>query len=330
MKRQGNLIEKIADIDNLRLAFWKAKRGKAHKYSVMKFQEDWETHLLQIREELLSGKVTVGKYQYFITYDPKERRICAADFRERVMHHAIMNICHDRFEQVQIYDSYASRKGKGTYAALARAAVFAKKYKWFLKFDVRKFFESIPHETLKNQISRLFKDNYLLDIFGQIIDSYQGVISSDSGVPIGNLTSQYFANHYLSSADHYAQEQLKLMGYIRYMDDMVLWHNDKDKILEAGRLFEQYINEELGLVLKPLCLHETYRGVPFLGYIIYPNKIRLSHRSRFRFIQKLKKYEANLKNEDWTQEEYQRCILPLLAFVSHADSVGFRRKIIAE
>lgn len=330
MKRRGNLIEKIADMDNLCLAFWKAQRGKTHKYSVIEFQKNWNEKLLQIRGELLSGKVSVGKYNYFITYDPKERRICAADFRERVIHHAIMNICHDSFERVQIYDSYASRKGKGTYAALERAALFTKKYKWFLKLDVRKFFESIPHQIVKKQIERLFKDKSLLGVLGQIIDSYRGIITEDRGLPIGNLTSQYLANHYLVAADHYAEEKLGVYGYVRYMDDMVLWHNDKEKLLAAGIAFERFIEQELGLNLKPPCLHETEQGLPFLSYVLYPNKIELSHRSKFRFIRKLKFYEEKLQGEEWEQRDYQRHILPLLAFTTHAQSLGFRKKIIAQ
>ncbi|MCC7222418.1 MAG: RNA-directed DNA polymerase [Chitinophagales bacterium] len=327
MKRVGNLIEKIADIDNLRLAFWKAKRGKSDSSSVVQFQAHWNEQLLVLREQLLLGKVVVGRYHYFVIYDPKKRKICAADFGERVLHNALMNICHDVFERVQIYDSYASRQGKGTYAALRRAQVFTKKYRWFLKLDVRKYFESIPHIILKQQLNRLFKDKKLLSIFDQIIDSYTS-IDCATGLPIGNLTSQYFANHYLAVADHYAQEQLGCFGYVRYMDDMVLWHNDKEKLLQIGRLFDYFVKDKLGLTLKPFCLHNCQQGLPFLGYILYPNKTILGARSRIRFVRNLKTYENKLQKGEWTQGDYQRHVLPLLAFAEWADTRGFRKKII--
>ena len=124
MKRENNLISLIADPDNLRLAFWKARKAKDVKMEVAEFRKSLDKNLLTLRNELLLGNVQVGQYHYFTIYDPKEREICAASFRERVLHHALMNVCHANFEKYQIFVSYASRKGKGTYAAINRASVF--------------------------------------------------------------------------------------------------------------------------------------------------------------------------------------------------------------
>lgn len=328
MRRQGNLIAKIADIDNLRLALWKARLGKIAKRNVWRFHQHWNEKLLNLGEEILKGEVSVGKYHFFTIYDPKERRICAADFRERVLHHAIMNVCHERFEQFQIYDSYASRKGKGTYAAIDRARHFCKRYRFFLKLDVRKYFEQIPHDVLNAQLQRLFKDIKLLQIFDQIIDS--SYINCEArGVPIGNLTSQYFANHYLAVADHYIKEQLRIGGYVRYMDDMVLWHDDKNELLKAGKALQLFLSEQLNLQLKPFCLHTCALGLPFLGYLLYPNATVLARKSRLRFARKLQKYENSLATNLYTQADYQRHVQPLLAFAEKAYSYSFRRKIIA-
>jgi RNA-directed DNA polymerase len=277
MKRIGYLYEKIADMDNLRLAYWKAQRGKASKPDVMAFEAELDLNLLALREQLLSEDVLVGNYHYFKVFDPKERQICAAVFSERVLHHAIMNVCHPYFERVQTYDSYASRIGKGTYKAIARAKAFCGRYKWYLKLDVRKYFDSVCHITLKRQLFRLFKDPQLLQIFYDIIDTYQ--VEKERGVPIGNLTSQYFANHYLAVADHYVKEQLKIPAYVRYMDDMVLWHNDKTLLIEAGKKFERFINNTLLINLKPFCLNQSAGSLPFLGYVLFPNRIFLSQRS---------------------------------------------------
>lgn len=333
MKRQGNLIESIADIDNLRLAYYKAKKGKAHKASVQLFGANLDKNMLQLQNELLSGEVKVGNYHYFTIYDPKERKICAADFSERVLHHAIMNVCHPYFEEKQVYDSYASRVGKGTYKALDRAATYCKKYKWFAKLDVWHYFEQIDHAILKNQLGNVFKDKQLLAILACIIDTYESDIGADyrhKGVPIGNLTSQYFANHYLSFADRFAKETLKLGGYVRYMDDMLLFDNDKEALLAKVAAFTQFLQDSLALPLKPVCLNHQAKGLPFLGYLLYPHTIKLAQRSRKRFIQKYKDYTYQLEIGNWTEADYQAHILPLIAYTEKADAKAFRLKVIQD
>ena len=239
-----------------------------------------------------------------------------------------MNVCHPFFEKVQIFDSYASRTGKGTYAALARAKYFNRSYNWFLKLDFRKYFDSIDHMVLKKQLNSLFKDRILLHIFERIIDSYS--TDPNKGVPIGNLTSQYFANHYLAQLDHYVKETLKIRAYVRYMDDMVLWHNDKEVLINAGLQFQQYSQCNLKLTLKPFCLNRNSQGLPFLGYLLYQEKTRLAHRSRIRFINKLRIYEDNIKSSLWTQKEYQNHVLPLIAFTEYANAKEFTKKAILD
>ena len=271
MKRENNIISLVADPDNLRLAFGKARKAKEGKIEVAEFRKSFDENLITIRNELLSGNVQVGNYHYFTIFDPKERLICAAKFRERVIHHALMNICHTNFEKYQIFDSYASRIGKGTYVALDRATIFQKKYKWFLKLDVRKYFDSIDHNILKRMLAKRFKGKTLIRVFYQIIDSYKTKL--EKGLPIGNLTSQYFANHYLGFADHYIKEHLHALAYVRYMDDMVIWSDNKNSLIEIGKKFETFIESELSLKLKPFCLNSTNKGLPFLGYVLFPNTV---------------------------------------------------------
>lgn len=327
MKRPGYLIEPIADMANLELAYYKARRGKAAKAQVLAFGKNLRGELKALQAQILSGEVEIGGYHYFTVYDPKKRQICAAPFPQRVLHHALMNVCHPYFEQQQIYDSYASRPGKGTYAALDRAKAFNRRYGWFLKLDVRKYFDSIHHGVLRSQLCCLFKDPHLLRMFDRILDSYQ--VEPGRGVPIGNLTSQYFANHYLSPADHFAREILCIPAYVRYMDDMVLWHDDKEALLEAERQFQDFIRERLKQELKPFCLNKNTEGLPFLGYLLYPDTIRLAQRSRKRYIQKIKQYQAWLDSGAWTQKEFQNHATPLTAFTQHADAKAFRQKVHA-
>ena len=325
MKRQGYLLEQIADMSNLELAYYKAQKGKSNKASVCRYTQDLYANLKQLREQILSGEVRVGGYHFFIVYDPKKRQICAAPFEQRVLHHALMNVCHPFFEKRQINDSYASRIGKGTYAALEKAKTYTAKHAWYLKLDMRKYFDSIDHAVLRSQLCRMFKDASLLGIFDQIISSYEE--GPCCGVPIGNLTGQYFANHYLTSADHYAKEKLQVPGYVRYMDDMVLWHSDKTALLEAGHRYEEYVRSYLKLELKPFCLNQNEQGLPFLGYLLYPGATLLAQRSRKRYIQKMVRYQSFLEDEIWTQREYQLHVMPLTAFTQHAASKGFRAKV---
>src|SRR5574344_1066149 len=324
MKRENNLISMIADPDNLRLAFWKARKAKEGKMEVAEYRKFLDKNLLSLCNEVLSGNVQVGQYHYFTIYDPKERLICAASFKERVLHHAIMNLCHSNFEKYQIFDSYASRLGKGTYAALERASVFQHQYKWFLKLDVRKYFDSIDHAILKTMHANTFKDKVLLQLFFQIIDSYQTL--EGKGLPIGNLTSQYFANHYLALADHHIKEKLQASAYVRYIDDMVIWSNDKNTLLKIGNEFQSFIESELSLTLKPFCLNSTDNGLPFLGYMLFPKTVLLNNSSLKRFKAKLKQYTYKLNNAEWNQAEYQAHVLPLIAFAKHANTFNLRTK----
>ncbi len=326
MKRQGHLIEKIADIENLQLAYYKAQKGKSEKVEVFEYGKRLQDYLPKLQQQILSVNVETGDYRYFTIYDPKKRIICAAPFGQRVLHHALMNVCHPFFEKVQIFDSYASRIEKGTYTAFGKAKHFNKRYKWYLKLDYRKYFDSLDHTIIKMQLKRLFKDEGLLKIFESIVDSY--CVSQNKGVPIGNLTSQYFANHYLAQADHYVKEKLKIRAYVRYMDDLVLWHDNKETLINAGLGLKAYSERELKLTLKPFCLNKNTRGLPFLGYLLYPDDIRLAHRSRTRFTRKLRIYENNLKSGIWSQKEYQNHVLPLIAFTEHANAKEFRKKVL--
>ncbi len=187
MKRHGQLIEQIADAENLRLAYWKAAKGKRAKADCRAFQERLTENLATLRTELLDGSVAVGDYHTFTIHDPKERTICAASFRERVRHHALMNVCEPVLERAAIFDSYACRKGLGQMAAVRRAASYARQPGWFLKMDIRKYFDSIDQAVRRRLLGRKFKDAGGLDLFDRILASHQ--TAPGRGLPIGNLTS---------------------------------------------------------------------------------------------------------------------------------------------
>lgn len=326
MKRVGNLIESIADFDNLRLAFIKARRGKLFANDAIAFAANLDNELEKLHTAILSGNVTVGNYHTFLIFDPKLRTICAASFCERVLHHAIMNVCNQYFERNFIFDTYATRKGKGQYAALDRALKAFLKYDYVLKLDFRKYFDSVSHSHLKRKLLRLFKDKVLLKILFKIIDTYS--VSSGCGLPIGNLTSQYFANYYLSDLDHFAKETLKVPCYVRYMDDILIFESSYNKLKTD---YEQINSFAIAnqLELKPPVFSTYIKGVPFLGYKLFRHKILLARRSRRRLVSKYFEYETNLEQGIWSQTDYQRHILPLFAFARYAYSKRLRTKLLS-
>ena len=324
MKRAGNLYEQIYDMENLRLAFIKARRGKDSKPGVFQYSKNIEKNLLDIRESLFSGDIEPGEYHFFTIYEPKERLICAATFNDRVLHHAIINVCHPIFERYQIFDSYATRIGKGQFAALERAKIFQKKYPWFCKLDVRKYFDSVDHALLLQLLSNRFKDKRLLSLFAIIINSYHA--SPGKGLPIGNLTSQYFANFFLAHADHYIKEILMAPAYIRYMDDMVFWGNSKDELLKTRDTFIGFIQNRLELEVKPACMNSSDKGLPFLGYVLFEKLVRLNKPSKKRFLTKMSDYHQLLENGIWGQKEFASHVLPLVAFTRFADTHDLRSK----
>lgn len=316
MKRQGFLMEHICSVDNLLLAYHKAARGKQTKASVKEYARNLPDRIIRLRHALLDGQAQLGMYHFFVIHDPKLRSICAASFEEKIIHHAIINICKPYFERNLIFDTYATRDGKGSYAAINRARQGLCRYGYVGKLDVRKYFDTISHGVLKLQLRRMFKDAALLELMDGIIDSY--AVEPGCGVPIGNLTSQYFANLYLSGLDHYVKEELRVPVYVRYMDDMLLFCESKAQVRGYVAKVEQFVSERLQLHLKPPIVNASKRGVSFLGYNLFPHKILLNRHSKLRFKHKLCQYaEAHQKGE-WNDEMYITHIIPLMAFVQKA------------
>ena len=264
---------------------------------------------------------------FFVVRDPKVRTICAASFPERVLHHAIMNICEPYLDSYAIYDSYACRKGKGNRKALARAQQFARKYPWYLKLDIAKYFDSINHSIMMQLLSRHFKDKKLLSLFQIILDTYH--TKQGKGIPIGNLVSQHLANFYLGSFDHWIKECRRIKGYVRYMDDFILFAGDKSTLKTELKEIDFFLKEKLDLSLKyNIQLNRSTLGIPFLGFRVFPNHIRLLSQSKKRFSKKLREYEKNYYEGKWTEREMVRHMQPLIAFTDAGDCLPFRRMII--
>lgn len=284
MKRISACFEKITDIQNLHLAFYKAAKHKRSTSAYLYFRQKDTQNIAQLKATLLSGDYKPANYKQFFICDPKKRLISVDRFPDRIVHHAIMNILEPVFEKRQIYASFACRKGKGTHRATLYAFNCGRRIKYFLKLDVRKYFDSIKHDILKTKLSCILKDKKTLSLLFGIIDSYNLANKHEMprGLPIGNLTSQFFANEYLCALDHFVLETLKPEAYVRYMDDMVLYSNDLTFLKNAFLKMSNYVDTKLFCNLKLPIFGQVKNGVPFLGWLITNKEIRLLRKSKKR------------------------------------------------
>ncbi len=286
MKRQKNLIQQIADIQNLHLAYYKAAKKKRLSKEVILFNENYEKNLEDLRKSLLSGTYTHGKYRQFTITDPKQRIISAAPFSDRIVHHAIMNVLEPIFERQFIYHTYACRKGKGTHSAARYALKMAQSSKCFLKLDMKKYFDTIDHGVLKSLLIRIIKDKKCLNLLFNIIDSFSND-GNKKGLPIGNLTSQFFANYYLSPLDHFVLEKLNPSGYVRYMDDIAVFASSRQELKRIFVQIEKFSREKLFLTLKTPVFGLCKDGLPFLGWRLCADGVGILQKTRRRMKKKV-------------------------------------------
>ena len=320
-------LDQIAEPGNLREAFLRAARGKGHKADVVAFRGNLDAELAVLREEILAGNISVGRFTAFTIFEPKERRIHAPCFRERVLHHALIGLCEADFERWLIDDSYACRRGKGREAALRRAEHYAARHGWFLKLDVAKYFDSIPHAVLLAQIGRRFRDTRVVALWARIIAAYS--TAPGRALPIRALTSQHLANHYLAPVDRAVRETLRVPGYVRYMDDMALW-GERAELKAAKIAVERLLADTLGLRLKPTWhLQPTGRGMDFLGYRVFPKGSTLNRASRRRFLRQVAWIERAREDGGVDDSTAQRRVCALGAFVAVARSETISQRLWA-
>jgi len=329
VKRSGYLFEKVADFGALCAAARRAARGKGETHSAAFFLFHLETEALKLQREILDGSYRPRPYRTFFVSDPKPRTISAADFRDRVAHHALCAVLEPLFERAAIFDSYACRPGKGSHAAVRRARVFARRYGYFLKLDIRKFFENVDHEVLKAGLSRLVKDSRLLQLAGRIIDHGAPGSAVGKGLPIGNLTSQHFANHYLCPLDHFVKQQLRVRGYVRYMDDLLLFSDSKESLRHAQRRIQEFVERDLRLELKgeASMLAPVSEGIPFLGLRLWPWIARLDGSGKRRLIRALRLGAQGLANGRLDADDIVASMRSRLGHAAHANTLALRRSL---
>ncbi|MDP3734536.1 MAG: reverse transcriptase domain-containing protein [Nanoarchaeota archaeon] len=331
-----SLFDQLCHYDNLYLAYWKARKGKTQRKYVLDFEEKLQENLLRLQQELQSQTYHPKPLETFILRDPKTRKISKSDFRDRVVHHALCNIIEPLFEKGFIYDSYANRIGKGTLKAVQRFDEFKRNVSknntaicFVLKADIKHYFETVDHDILFSILSKRIHDEKALWLI-KIILANHSTTAPSKGMPLGNLTSQFFANIYLNELDQFVKHTLKAGYYIRYVDDFVILHSSSNLLKMYEQKIGLFLRKKLALELHP---HKSKiitleSGIHFLGFRIFYHyrliRKKNMHKSQQKFRQLQQEYQEGLLDREKVIEYLEGW----LAFASQANTYKYRRRLI--
>lgn len=352
MKSIKNIYEKIYDFENLHKAWEEARKGKRYRDDVLIFNRNYEEQLINIQNHLIYETYEVGKYHTFYVYEPKKRLIMSLPFKDRIVQWAIYRQLFPLYEKTFIFDSYACRKGKGTHKAADRLQYWLRQTErkperyYYLKMDISKYFYRVDHDILLKILARRIKDQRLLNLLEKIINCESmnfglppgkepdEVEVSDrlgnKGMPIGNLTSQMFANIYLNEVDQYAKHELGLHYYIRYMDDIIILHHDKKYLAEVKELLRAFLSDELRLDLNnKTAIRPCSMGVDFVGFRIWSTHRRLKKKTAVKIKRNLKNQIAKVKAGEERKDRLDRSAASYRGILSHFDSYGLRQSLNA-
>lgn len=329
MKRVTAAFDQITTFHNLMEAARLTLRGNRHKPAAAQFWFDLEPEVLQLQDELIRGVWTPRPYRIFTIYESKPRQICASDIRDRVVHHAICRVLDPIFERRLIYDTYACRRGKGSHAAVRRAQLFMRGSGYYLQCDVSKYFASIDHGAMKTLYRKMIRDRRLLRLLDQIVDHAVPGYDSGRGMPIGNLTSQYFANLYLGELDHFIKERLRVRRYVRYMDDWLLFSDDKGQLHKFLSEIRNFLGDQLRLKLKEKAVRiaPVGEGATFLGFQVYRGILRLGRGKLARVRRTIRHSEKMFQAGVIDEEALSRSVSSMLGHWTQANTLAARRRL---
>jgi len=321
----------VYEFANLYNAYQKAVKAKRYKDDIMDFSYNLELNLIKISHHLKNHTYVPGKYHRFKVYEPKKREIAALPFRDRIVQHAFNNVVEPIFDKAFIFDSYACRKGKGTHKGMYRIVDFLRKLSpsaYCLKGDIANYFPSIKHAILLNLIEKKIKDGDLMKLVKVIIFSNHTRGKSGYGIPVGNLTSQIFANIYLDYFDYFIKHQLHCKYYVRYVDDFIVLDEDKRVLGKIFKQSEEFLHQNLELKLnRKSSIFPVKQGIDFLGYRIWKTHRLLRKGS----VKRMKKKIAFLKKQgagNMSSEKVRSEIAAWLGHCRHASTYNLRKKIL--
>lgn len=318
----------LISIEDIFQAWSEFRKGKTKRFDVQKFERNLEDNLFDLQQRLKDKTYKHGEYQSFYVNDPKQRHIHKASVRDRIIHHLLYMFLYRLFDNSFIYDSYSCRLGKGMHRGVKRLKEFARKVSrnytvncWVLKCDIKKFFASVDHEVLLNLLKQKINDGDIIWLIKQIIYSFHSDRETGKGMPLGNLTSQVFANIYLNELDQFVKHKLKAKYYIRYADDFILLANDKKVLQRLIEILKQFLENKLKLELHPnkINIRRLDNGINFLGYIVLPHYILPRTKTKRRIFKKLKE-KIGLENFNQSLQSY-------LGYLKHADTYKLISKL---
>lgn len=340
------MYAQICSWDNLLLAYRRAGKGKRGQPNVAAFEHRLEDNLLELQRELATKRYRPGSYVSFTIHEPKRRLISAAPFRDRVVHHALCNVIEPIFERSFIYDSYANRVGKGTHRALDRCQTFARRYRYVLQCDIRQFFPSVDHIILRNTLERKIPGQDVMWLVDRILKSGVGVLSEEyemvwfpsddlfavnrpRGLPIGNLTSQFWANCYLNPFDHFVKRELRCPAYLRYVDDMLLFGDDKRQLWNwKGAVIERLVRLRLTIHEERAQVRPVTEGFPFLGFVVYPHKRRLKRRKGVAYARKFRALVGDYVDGRLPLDRVTASVRGWANHARYGNTVGLRKALL--
>lgn len=345
-----NIFPLIYDFENLFNAYKKAIKCKRYRTDVMEYTDRLEENLIELQNEFIWKTYSVGQYNIFYVYEPKKRMIMSLQFKDRVAQHAIYSQINPYFEKQFINDSYACREGKGTHRAIKRLQNWLRKTDrkqerfYYLKLDISKYFYRVDHEILMGILQRKIADKDLLHVLSVIInceDTHFGLplgadvgnvaydeLLGEVGLPIGNLTSQMFANLYLNELDQHCKHKLRLHYYIRYMDDIIILHHDKKYLEEVKRDIAGFLEEKLHLQLNnKTCIRPTSMGIEFVGFRVWSTHIKLRKKTAKKMEKRLKYLFTAYAAGEVDRETLDRSIASYRGVLKHFESYGLRQKL---
>jgi len=289
-----NNYDDLITLENLFLSWREFKKGKIKRKDVLEFEFNLEDNLFQLYQELRIKTYRHSNYSSFYVQDPKLRHIHKAEVRDRIVHHLISKYLNRIYDKTFIFDSYSCRLNKGTHKAVNRLKQFSLKQSknnklnfYYLKCDIKRFFDSIDHNILTEILKRKIKDRDILGIIAEIISSFQ--TEKDKGIPLGNLTSQYFANMYLNEFDQFVKHRLKAKYYLRYTDDFLILSRNKEYLENLIAPIQNFLKNRLNLLLHPdkIMIRKYNQGIDFLGYVTLPYYRVLRTKTKQRMLKKV-------------------------------------------
>lgn len=350
MKSLKHVFEQVVDYDNLYRAYLNARLCKRYRYDVLQFTAHLEDNLSAIQEELINGTYKLGRYREFYIYEPKQRLIMAQPFKDRVVQWAIYQILHPAFAKGYISDFYACIQGRGTHKAVERLQYWLKLVSrkqnpyYYLKLDISKYFYRIDHEVLLSILERRIRDKKMIDLLSITIKSNEtnfglpagkspGEVCKserlcDKGMPVGNLSSQMFANLYLNELDQYCKHTLRIHYYVRYMDDVIILADNKKQLHEWKQLINDFLQSKLKLDLNnKTCIRPVTLGIEFCGYKTWATHIKLRKSTALKMKRRLKLIQVQYASGAITLDRAMQTVNSYMGILKHCDSYALRMAI---